>query len=108
VKNISVNAYITARGEYLTHFIVISQISDGIRKRLMNRDIHLRIDFVLRQRPKPYVSRKLFLEYIKKISVPYLNELWDSEEFEACEAVLLMDNCLPHISDDIVAILTHA
>jgi hypothetical protein len=37
-----------------------------------------------------------------------LNELRDSEEFEACEAVLFMDNCSPHISDDIVAVLTHA
>jgi hypothetical protein len=37
-----------------------------------------------------------------------LNELRDSEEFEAWEAVLLMDNCLRHISDDVVAVLTHA
>jgi hypothetical protein len=41
------------------------------------------VDFVLRQRPKPYISRKLFLEYIKTLFVPYLNELLDFEEFEA-------------------------
>jgi hypothetical protein len=35
-----------------------------------------------------------------------LNELRESEEFEACEAVLLIDNCLPHASDDVVAVLT--
>jgi hypothetical protein len=27
------------------------------------------------------------------------------EELEACEAVLLMDNCSSHMSDDIVAVL---
>jgi hypothetical protein len=35
-----------------------------------------------------------------------LNELRESEEFEACEAVLLMDNCLSHASVDFVAVLT--
>jgi hypothetical protein len=60
VKHISVIACITAGGESLTHFIVISQISDGIRKKLMSRGVRLGVDFVLRQRPKPYVSRKLF------------------------------------------------
>jgi hypothetical protein len=35
-----------------------------------------------------------------------LNELRESEEFEACEAALLMDNYSFHKSDDIVAVLT--
>jgi hypothetical protein len=74
----------------------------------MSRGVHLGIDFVLRQRPKSYVSRELFLEYSKTIFVLYLNEFRDSEKCEACEAVLLMDNYSLHISDDVVAILTHA
>jgi hypothetical protein len=35
-----------------------------------------------------------------------LNELRESAQFEASEAVLLMDDCSPHVSDDIVAVLT--
>jgi hypothetical protein len=35
-----------------------------------------------------------------------LNELWESEELETCEAVLLMNNCSPHVSDNVVAVLT--
>jgi hypothetical protein len=89
VRHISIITCITAGGESLTPYIVISQGSDAIRKRLMCDVIHLGVDFVLRQRSKPYVSRKLFFEYINTIFVPYLNELWESEEFEACEAVLL-------------------
>jgi hypothetical protein len=108
VKRISVIVCITTGGESLTPFIVTSQISDGIRKRLISRGVRLGIDFVLRQRPKPYVNCKLFLEYIKTIFVPYLNELWDSEEFKACEAVFIMDNYSPHILNDVVAVLTHA
>jgi hypothetical protein len=105
VRYISIITYITAGGESLTPYIMRSQDSDAIRKRLMHQGVRLGVDFVLRQRSKPYVSRMFFLEYINTIFVPYLNKLRESEEFEACEAVILMDNCSPHVLDDIVAIL---
>jgi hypothetical protein len=50
----------------------------------------------------------LFLEYISILFIPYLNELLDSEEFAECEAVLLMNNCSPHIKEALVAFLTSA
>jgi hypothetical protein len=56
-------------------YIVTSQDSEAIRKRLMRHGVRLSVDFVLRQLSKLYVSRKLFLEYINAIFVPYLNEL---------------------------------
>jgi hypothetical protein len=55
---------------------------------------------------KPYVSGKLFLEYINRVFVPHLNKLRDSEELEICEAVPLMDNYSPHMSGDVVAVVT--
>jgi hypothetical protein len=72
----------------------------------MTRSVRLGVDFVLRQRSKSYVNDKLFIEYINSIFVQYLNEQRESEEFEACEAVLLMDNCSLYMSDDIVTVLT--
>jgi hypothetical protein len=74
----------------------------------MSRGVRLGVDLVLRQRSKPYVSRELFLEYITTIFLPCLNELRESEEFEAYEAVLLMDNCSLHVLDEVVAVLTNA
>jgi hypothetical protein len=74
----------------------------------MRHSVLLGIDFVLRQQSKPYVSRKLFLKYINTIFVPYLNELRESQDFGACEAVLFMANCSPHVSDEVVAVLTCA
>jgi hypothetical protein len=71
----------------------------------MHHGVRLSVDFVLRQRSKLYASCKLFLEYINTIFVPCLNELKEFQEFEACEAVLLMDNCSAHVSLDAVAIL---
>jgi hypothetical protein len=108
VKHISVISCVSAAGESLTPFIMTSQMSDNILKRLMSRVVRMEVDFLLRQRSKPYVSRKLFLKYIKTIFLPYLNELRDREQFECREAVLLMDNYSPHISDEIVAVLSEA
>jgi hypothetical protein len=54
------------------------------------------------------VNAALFLEYINDIFIPYLNELRESEQFHASEAIILMDNCSPHISDEVIAALTNA
>jgi hypothetical protein len=106
VRHISIITCITAGEESLTPYIVTSDDSDAIRKRPMRHGVRLAADCALQHRSKPFVSSKLFLEYINTIFVPYLNEVRDLEELEACEAVLLMDNCSPHMSDDVVAVLT--
>jgi hypothetical protein len=108
VKHISVIASVSTAGESMTPFIMTSQMSNNILKRLMSRDVRMAVDFLLRQRSKPYVSRTLFFEYIKTIFLPYLNQLRDMWQFEGHEAVLLMDNCSSHISDEFVAVLTEA
>jgi hypothetical protein len=58
VRYISIITCITARGEFMTPYIVTLQDSDAIRKRLMRHGVRLGVDFVLRQRSKPYVRRK--------------------------------------------------
>jgi hypothetical protein len=74
----------------------------------MSRGVRLGIDFVLRPRSTLYVNAALFLEYINSIFIPYLNESRDSEQFDPCKVILLMDNCLPHTCDDIIAVLVNA
>jgi hypothetical protein len=59
----------------------------------MSRGVRLGVDLVLRQRSKSYLNADLFLEYINNIFIPCLNEVPDSEQFDACEVILLMDNC---------------
>jgi hypothetical protein len=53
------------------------------------------------------VNSTLFVEYVNSIFVCYFNDLEETGEFEACEAVFLMDNSSSHMSDDVTAILTH-
>jgi hypothetical protein len=40
------------------------------------------------------------------IFIHYLNEIRQSGEFARCEAVLLINNCSPHIGDAFLAVLT--
>jgi hypothetical protein len=108
VKHMSAVTCIRAAGESLTPFIVPSQDSQSVRRKLVRRGVRLGIDLVLRERPKPYGNEALFLEDIHSIFILYLHELRDSEQFDVCEAVLLMDNCSPHISDDVIPVLTNA
>jgi hypothetical protein len=108
VRHISIITCISAGGESLTPYIVTSQDSERVREMLKRRGVRLGVDFVLRHRSKPYVNGKMFLEYINIIFIPYLNELRESEEFAECEAVLLMDNCSPHMREAIIALLTDA
>jgi hypothetical protein len=106
VKYISTVTYISAGEESLTPYLIISQNSKLFRKKLIHHGVRLGFDFVLRQRLKSYVNSTLLLKYINNIYVPYLNKLQKTEEFKAYEAVLLIDNCSSHMSDDILAILT--
>jgi hypothetical protein len=106
VRHRSIITWITAVGEPLTPYLMTSQDSHAIRKRLMSLGVRLGVVLVWRHRSKPYVNGKLLFEYINTTFVPYLNELRDSEELEACEAVVLMHNNSLHMSDDIVALFT--
>jgi hypothetical protein len=60
VRHISIITCISTARESLKPYIVTSQDSDDIRKRLMIHGVRLGVDFVLRHRLKSYVNRKLF------------------------------------------------
>jgi hypothetical protein len=108
VKPMPITMCISAPGKSLTPYTVISQNSQSLRRKLITSGVRLGVDFVSRQRSKPYVDAAFFLEYVNGIFIADLNELRDSEQFDACAAVLMMDNYLPHMSVDVIAVLTNA
>jgi hypothetical protein len=103
-KHLAIITCITANGESLIPSIVISQDAKCFRRRLMDHGVRMNIHCVLRQRSKLYVNSTLFLEYIHNIFVPYLTDSRDTEELEACDAVLFMDNRSSHMVNDVTAI----
>jgi hypothetical protein len=51
---------------------------------------------------------QFFLKYVNNIFIPCFNELRESEQINACEAIRLTDNCSPHMSNNVIAVLTNA
>jgi hypothetical protein len=106
LKHLSVVACVSAAGEHMTPYIVTSQDSEPVRTALKKSGIRMGVDLILKYRKKPYMSSELFLDYVKTVLVPYIEELRENEEFAGKEAILMMDNCSCHTNDDVIQFLT--
>jgi hypothetical protein len=62
-------------------------------------------DLILKQRAKAHVHGEIFLEYIRMVFLPNLNELRSLEEFADEDAVSLMDNCSSHVGEEVLSLL---
>jgi hypothetical protein len=56
--------------------------------------------------PKPYMSAKSFLDYIRTVFLSNLAELRTLDGFAEETGVPLMDNCPSHAIDDAIGLLT--
>jgi hypothetical protein len=51
------------------------------------------------------VDTEIFLEYIRLVFMPNVNELRSFEQFADEDAVLLMENCPSHVGEEVSIIL---
>jgi len=65
--------------------------------------IRMEINLILRHRNRSYMITQLFDECVSTVLIPYIDGLHINEEFIEKEAILLMDNCSIHASNDILA-----
>jgi 2-methylisocitrate lyase-like PEP mutase family enzyme len=63
---------------------------------------------ILKARKKPYINTECFLDYIREIFLPNLNELRTFEKFAEEDAALLMENCPSHVGEEILSLLRDA
>jgi hypothetical protein len=54
--------------------------------------------FILKQRAKPYVNVDLFENYVRTVFLPHLAIIRIMQNVRNEEAMLLMDNCSPHLT----------
>jgi hypothetical protein len=108
LKHVSVIACVSAAGESLMPYIVTSQDSTRIREQLKKSGVRFGTDFILKQRSKPYINAEIFMEYIRLVFLPNLNELRSLDQFADEDAVLLMDNCPSHVKEDVLDLLRDA
>jgi hypothetical protein len=97
IKQISVLACFSAVGESFTPDIITPQDSASVREQFKKQGVRFGM---------PCINATIFLDYIQIAFLLDLAELCRLDEFVEEMAVLLIDNCLSHITSDMIAHLT--
>jgi hypothetical protein len=63
-------------------------------------------NLILKQRAKPYVNADLFENYVRTVFLPHLAIARIMQNIRNEEAVLLMDNCSPHLTTVVIDLLS--
>jgi hypothetical protein len=105
VKDVSLIVCVSAAGKTVIPYMVTSTDSMRLRVALKKRGVRFGTDLILKAREKAYVNTEIFLEYIRMVFMPNLNELRSLRQFADEDVVLLMDNCPSHIGEEVSTIL---
>lgn len=98
IKHITMANYITASGDTLTPMI-ISRIEnfDKIWEKGYRPDENV----MLRTRKPVYIDTSLFIKYVNVALIPFMDSIRENPLYSDEPAVLLIDNCSSHCSDEI-------
>jgi hypothetical protein len=106
VKHISVIVCVSAVGASVLPYIVTSQNSPVVQELLKKQGVCFGRDMILKFSQKPYIKAGIFLDYVRTIFLPDIDMLRGLAVFAQEPAVLFMDDCSAHVSDDVIRILT--
>jgi hypothetical protein len=96
-------ACISAAGDSVPPLIVAREGDD---KKIWDLGWREDKDFTLRHAQKCYVTKDLFLEYLCRIVVPFINFTRTAIHRENEIAVIMMDNCSCHVNTEILGFLS--
>jgi hypothetical protein len=108
LKHISIVTCISAGGACLTPYVVTSQDSATLHRALEATAMQIGKHLILKQRAKPYVNADLFENYVRTVFLPPLAITCIMQNVRNEEAVLLMDNCSPHLTPVVIDLLSEA
>jgi hypothetical protein len=83
--------------DHMTPFFVSLQVNDNVTRRLKSDEFRINSDVRLRKCDEPYMKATLFTEYRSTVLLPHIAKIQSDPGFTDKEAVLLMDNCSPHM-----------
>jgi hypothetical protein len=106
MKHISVIAWLSAAGGSLVHYILTSSNAPTVQEHLKKQSVCFDRDFALKITQKPYLEAGIILDDIRTVLLPYLTGLRGLAVLVQDIAVLVMDHCSAHVSDDVIRILT--
>jgi hypothetical protein len=99
-KHVSLIVCVSAAGETLIPYMVTSQDLMRLREALKKRRV-IRDRFTRENEGKGLRNTEVFLEYIRMVFMPNLNELRSLEQFADEDAVLLMYNCPNPVAEEV-------
>jgi hypothetical protein len=108
VEHISIVTCISASGACLTSDIVISQDSAPLHRALEVTGMQIGKHLILKRPDKPYVNSDLFENYTRTVFRHHLLATRQMYDFGEEDAVLLMDNCSPHVASAVLTLLSNA
>jgi hypothetical protein len=108
VKHISMIACVSVAGKSRLPYMVTSENSSTVQEHFRKQGVRLGRDFILKFNQKPYINAGIFLDYIGTIFSPSIDVLRGLAVFSQEVAVLLIDNCWAHVSDDVIRLMTFA
>jgi hypothetical protein len=106
LKHISVVTCISAGGDHVIHFLVSTQATDAVVRKLKTGGLRIGIDMIFKKRDKPYMNAVLFHEYISTVLLLHIARVQSNPGLEHEPTVLMMDNCSVHMHDDTLQELT--
>jgi hypothetical protein len=74
LKHVSVIGHVSAAGKSFIPDIVTFQDSTHVREQLKKYGVDFDTDFILKDRANPHINAKIFLEDIRALVLPNLNE----------------------------------
>jgi hypothetical protein len=98
MKHISSVTCISAGDACLTVHVVASQDSAAFHRPLAAIGMQIGKHFILKHRTKPYVNADLFESSIRPVFLPHLAITRIMQNIPEKDAVLLMENCSPHLT----------
>jgi hypothetical protein len=106
VKYISMIACVSAAGESLPPDVVTSQNFPPVQEQLRKHGVRFGRNLILKSNSRTYVNAEIFPDDIRSVFLPYVIGLRSLAGLGAEDAVLLIDNCSAHVTDDVIRLLT--
>jgi hypothetical protein len=88
----------------------MSQDSAAVRRDVEadGMKIERQLNLILKHCDKPYVNAELFEDYLRSVLLPHLMITRIVKDLREEDAVLLMDDCSPHITPAVIELLSTA
>jgi hypothetical protein len=84
---------------------VTSQAAEPLHRGVSTTGLRIGTNLILRQQNEAGMNSELFVDYIRRLFLPHLSNSRQRPELADEEAVLLMDNCRPHVAQEFVDLL---